>query len=827
MLLNKHFEEEFNEKGFLKFPFIPLEKLEKLRAIYAQFASAHAAVSGNMFFHASQDSLNYSEAKSVDDALLQLLRPEIEKHFEGYRLLIGSFLVKEPGEHTYLHPHQDWNFTDEHRFYSFNIWIPLDAIHRENGSLLFLPGSHKIIPALRPNFKYEWAFNEAADVIKKNFIEVTTEPGECVLINHAVIHASSPNLTNKPRVAVVIGMIPKSADIMHYFSDDAKNLEVYHLQREDLYDIKSGVKPPEEKKILTGEYAFPKASAETVTRWLSRQSLLPSPKKSILQDTSYQQDMDEQGFCLLQGIPQESIEKLRQLYEEAIKPFAQQGLHANHNRFTYEFNAQLSEKISALLQPFLDSNFKDCRVYIAHFMVKAPDTPSEMPLHQDWSIVDEQAYNAYQIWIPLQMVSPANGGLFVVPGSHRLFGNFRSGSLGLTRIPSDEHTQKLAIDLVTPPGSAVVYNNGLFHASYPNSTPDERVSVIVNVVQRDAPTYFFHQSAKATIIECYEMSGTDLLKNLPELEKGIVPASMKKSHEIAAPPFDNRALTSAGFQEAANRAQKEKPYAHLLPGLHILKLRVAEEVLHHRGYIQMPFLEEKELAQLQHLYAQTNNAPPPSAARYTTQEAEAHSKRKEIHTSIRQILSAKIESLFKDYKLPILQFFVKMPGTTGDIDFHTDSTLLLNPHLEPHYGLWIPLKDVDETNGTMVMVPGSHLWNKFISATSIPWHFFSSKDKWVSKSITLKIKAGEIVLFDNRIIHSSTFNRTEVARVSVAGRLTHRNSRYYSFFKENEEIRVFEEPDDYYQSPLWNTGGAPSQSGKFIGSMRPLLPVPV
>lgn len=819
MFRNAAHQDFFLQNGYLKFPFIGPQKLQAIQELYHTYAAAHAAVGHQMFFHASQDSLTHEQAREIDRQVWHLLQEDIDAHFENYRPLIASFLVKEPGQKTYLNPHQDWNFTDEEKYYSFNIWIPLQPISRENGSLLFLPGSHQIIPTLRPNHRFEWAFSEAATTIEKNFTEITTAPGECVLINHAVIHASHPNLTTQPRVALVVGLVPRPANIYHFYSSNAQEVDMYYLQRDDLYTLKSGTPPHPHKKVTGGPYLFPKATAATIEQWLTERHR-PATALPLLQEPELQKSMDQNGFCLLNGLPLHILEQLRQLYHTQVQNPDSSGLHANHNRFSYEFNQSISKAIAEVLEPFLQQHFTNYNVFIAHYMVKAPQTGGEMPLHQDWNIVDESKYNSYQVWIPLQLVTPHNGGLFVVPGSHRFFGNHRSGSLGLTRIPSTPTTNALKKDITTPPGTAVVYSNGLFHASYPNQSTEERISVIINLVQKNAPTTYFHLQAGQPTIAEYPLTNHDLLRHLPQLEKGELPISTKPVALHPLPPITNTAITQNHLQQAVQHYHAQNPYIQYQPLTPIVQPLFLQQLLSHRGYIQLPFLTHAEVAEAQQLYATLHTAGAHRQGRYTTQEIEPHTQRQQVLQQLTALLEPKLQQLFFDYKIPILQFFVKQPGTDGGIQYHTDSTLLINPHLEPHYAIWIPLQDVSEHNGTLLMLPHSHTMHQAISATSVHWPHSALVQQLQHTAVALPLKAGEIVVFDNRLLHGSTFNRSTQPRIAIAGRITHRLAQYYSFFKNENGIALYTEPDNYYQHPSWNTGHQPSASGRLAGTLQ-------
>lgn len=108
-------------------------------------------------------------------------------------------------------------------------------------------------------------------------------------------------------------------------------------------------------------------------------------------------------------------------------------------------------------------------------------------------------------------------------------------------------------------------------------------------------------------------------------------------------------------------------------------------------------------------------------------------------------------------------YFYKAPGTPGQAA-HQDYYYIKN---EPNTltAAWIAMEDVDEENGCLWVIPGSHK-NGLLSHGKVKDS--SEHESWtgetegadLSKQIPVVMKAGDVVLFHNLLIHSSGKNRS-------------------------------------------------------------------
>ncbi len=261
----------FKRDGYLRVGILDDFTVQQLRKLYEETRHDHEIVAAKNPFHSTQDTSDSELIKKVDSKAKEVLNPLVNDHFKDFKLLTANFLVKEPGPESVLHPHQDWNFVDESQSFSFNLWIPLEPTDKTNGCLRFLPGSHRITPTVRANDRYPWAFQHVIDLLESRLVDVPTNKGECVLLDHSVVHGSYANMTNVPRVALVLGICPKYAELRHYVSSDGRTLSIYRLLPDQIRNLRKGERPFGAELMETRPFIFPMVSKERMADWFREQ----------------------------------------------------------------------------------------------------------------------------------------------------------------------------------------------------------------------------------------------------------------------------------------------------------------------------------------------------------------------------------------------------------------------------------------------------------------------------------------------------------------------------------------------------------------------------
>ena len=191
---------------------VPLLGAQEVEALRAEGLALHPSGSG-FATDVEQDDLDLRRrVDAVADRVWQRWLPEL---FEDHRVFMSSFLIKWPGPGSDLYLHRDTTYVDEDRFRSLSLWVALDDADEAlgNGPLLVLPGSHRaeeyrgtnVVPSHRDD----------DDEILPTLTAVPVRAGEAVIMDNRLLHASGPNTTDRPRVALAGAVAPREADLLH------------------------------------------------------------------------------------------------------------------------------------------------------------------------------------------------------------------------------------------------------------------------------------------------------------------------------------------------------------------------------------------------------------------------------------------------------------------------------------------------------------------------------------------------------------------------------------------------------------------------------------
>jgi len=140
-----------------------------------------------------------------------------------------------------------------------------------------------------------------------------------------------------------------------------------------------------------------------------------------------------------------------------------------------------------------------------------------------------------------------------------------------------------------------------------------------------------------------------------------------------------------------------------------------------------------------------------------------------------KILDA-VESLIGPelFSNPVYNVRPKVPGVAaGEVPWHQDKSYWPDANANPVITVWIPLVDSTLENGCLHLIPGTHKkravahGQEDYSGTGYLEIAPETIAKRKKEIIPLPMKAGSAVLFNDRLIHSSTPNRARTVRWSV------------------------------------------------------------
>ncbi|MES2622251.1 MAG: phytanoyl-CoA dioxygenase family protein [Bacteroidota bacterium] len=266
----------------------------------------------------------------------------------------------------------------------------------------------------------------------------------------------------------------------------------------------------------------------------------------LFKDTAIEKKYVEDGFVILPVLDEKVLTQIKSLYHyyyshqvEGLQPLLRTGSSKN--------NIEMHYQIAGIVTPVLEKWFKPFAFNANHFIVKGANDPNEFRLHQDWNVVDETRFIAAHIWIALQDIDQTNGGLFVATGSHKFFENYRSGSCGIAFIERTEKVRSSVTNMKVKAGEAVVYQQALFHGSYPNTTNQPRLVCLSSIRPVQAPMVYFHQQGEQ--LQCYEITPEVLFEQVGDLEKGVSPRDQKQFSNLTKTMLKTKMIDNEIFEE--------------------------------------------------------------------------------------------------------------------------------------------------------------------------------------------------------------------------------------------------------------------------------------
>jgi len=150
---------------------------------------------------------------------------------------------------------------------------------------------------------------------------------------------------------------------------------------------------------------------------------------------------------------------------QVLNRISRQLAHSETMRQVYG-NPKLLSTVEAIYGP-------DFLPFAESIVIKMPEDGAPFPWHQDGQFkTGPQPERGINFGIYLYPSTEQNGCLYVIPGSHK------KGRINLPAL-IEKHGERLpdAVPMPAEPGDLVIHSRNLVHGSFPNTSPDLRITV--------------------------------------------------------------------------------------------------------------------------------------------------------------------------------------------------------------------------------------------------------------------------------------------------------------------------------------------------------------
>lgn len=224
----------FIKDGYVKIPsLIDSNDVIELKKYFEEHLN-HDIQNSIYGMYVSIDEKEKQKSANAMKKIQDVVSIKLNKHLHDYKTHLGSYLVKMPGPYAFTYPHQDWLFVDNKNKddFSCTIWISLEDIDKDSGTLGFIKGSHKFLDNIvgSPSPEIKTATMGHEELLLSYLKIEAVKAGDALLFNNKTIHAAFPNTSNINRIAVGIGITPLQSDIFHYFLKPRTKNIIYKLK---------------------------------------------------------------------------------------------------------------------------------------------------------------------------------------------------------------------------------------------------------------------------------------------------------------------------------------------------------------------------------------------------------------------------------------------------------------------------------------------------------------------------------------------------------------------------------------------------------------------
>lgn len=245
----------------------------------------------------------------------------------------------------------------------------------------------------------------------------------------------------------------------------------------------------------------------------------------VIKDDVLHSQFQKQGFVVVPFMDVTQLDKMSALFHTYCHnaSYTANGIFYSLFANSWQDKLKLRDEIRLVWKESYERTFINYQPFAESFLAKAKTT-EDLLLHQDWSYAEEGRHFAATVWCPLSDVDEQNGGLFVLPGSQHFFTNFRSGTLPTTRLTPNSRLQKYLMPLKVRKGEAVIFHQGLFHGSFPNTTDTVRIVAASVILEAGKSAAYYHQLS-TTEVGLFEMTDDVFLGEVESLAAMKMPVA--------------------------------------------------------------------------------------------------------------------------------------------------------------------------------------------------------------------------------------------------------------------------------------------------------------
>ena len=205
------------------------------------------------------------------------------------------------------------------------------------------------------------------------------------------------------------------------------------------------------------------------------------------------------------------------------------------------------------------------------------------------------------------------------------------------------------------------------------------------------------------------------------------------------------------------------------------------------GAIRIPnFLKKEALKEIKELYDELNLKDLKHT--YTNVKDKGSEYNNKVTETFIKLCKQSLENNFIDFQIGGGAFLIKGIGEESKALLHQDWTVVDESQFQSAV-IFCPIHDVDDKNGCIQVLKGSHKWFSNIRGLHNPSPImeFGKINKGL---LSFPLKAGDALIFRHNVIHGSKPNFTNQNRVAAMVSIASEDAEYIHYLKDRHEFKV-------------------------------------
>lgn len=232
----------------------------------------------------------------------------------------------------------------------------------------------------------------------------------------------------------------------------------------------------------------------------------------------------------------------------------------------------------------------------------------------------------------------------------------------------------------------------------------------------------------------------------------------------------------------------------------IIKDPSIKEEINHHGFKIVDCLDQFQIQQLKDIFQEEHDFKMGDGGMFYSMYSRDKEYRSRVHHKIKDVLEPVLDQFFCEYKNVINAFVVKLPGERSEFYLHQDTTGLDEFKYSP-LSLWIPLQDISQENGALSLVPKSHWFFSPYRSVTLPFPFKEIAGTVKKYLKPIFMKTGEVLFFDNRVVHNSALNKSTEPRIAIICGLFPKEAPFRTIYndpnKKEKALSIYEHDENY------------------------------